>query len=96
MSDDPVAIPEPSSARLPSDPDNIPVRVINSVSTVIIGSVVHLIGVTDRVSLASDGKFQPDPVIAARLRFDVEIARALRDQLNVQIELLTKPEGKAN
>lgn len=79
------------------DPDNIPVRVVNGVPHFgVIGSLIALTLTTARVSFV-DGKLEPDLVIAARLRFDLEIAKLLRDNLDSQIRLLTvATDAKAN
>jgi len=81
-----------------TDPDNVPVRVINGVAQYgVVGSVVSLTLTTARYSFAPDGKIEPDMVIAARLRFDLEVARIIRDRLDAQIEKLTAPpKAKAN
>ncbi len=96
MPDTPLDPELPKPLRLPTDPDNIPVRTINQATSLILGSVVAMTLITDRVGFDADGSARPDPVIAARLRFDLEIAKIIRDQLDVQIGLLSKPEGKAN
>lgn len=96
MSDEPIAGAEKPPVLIPADPDDVPVRTVNNVASIIIGSVVGMTFITDRVGFNEDGSQRPEPVIAARLRFDLELARMIRDQLNVQIDLLTKPEGKAN
>jgi hypothetical protein len=61
-----------------------------------IGSVVAMTLVTDRIGFNVDGSPKPDPIIAARLRFDLAIAKMTRDQLNVQIDLLSRPKAKAH
>jgi hypothetical protein len=80
-----------------SDPDNIPVRVVNAVTAVVVtGGAIHLELATARVKPLPDGKIEPDYVVAARLRFNLEMARVLRDTINKQIALLTPPDSKAN
>lgn len=82
----------------PLDPDNVPVRIVNGFcQSGILGGLVSLTLATDRVNADADGKVKSEMIVAARLRFDVELARALRDFLNTQIELLTPaPKDKAN
>lgn len=85
------------ATEIVTDPDNVPVRVINGVKQCgIVGSVIAMTLTTVRFGF-DDGQLQPDVVVAARLRFDLEIARSLRDLLDSQIKLLTVvPEAKAN
>jgi hypothetical protein len=59
-------------------------------------AVVATTLVSDRIGFAPDGKVQPDPVIAARRRFDLQVARAMRDLLNVMIDLLSPPKSQMN
>ncbi len=81
-----------------TDPDNVPVKVVNAVAQYgVIGSLVSLTLTTARSSFSPDGKVEPDMVVAARLRFDLEVARILRDRIDAQIKLLTAPpKTKAN
>jgi hypothetical protein len=81
---------------MPRDPDNVPVRTVNLAHADVIGSVVSLTCMTDRIGYAEDGTFKRDLVIAARLRFDLEIAKIIRDQLDTQIALLSRPPGHPN
>lgn len=82
----------------PLDPENVPVRVVNGIPQFgVIGSLVSLTLTTDRIGFGADGKLKSEMVVAARLRFDLEMARILRDVLNSQIELLSPPTNdKAN
>lgn len=81
---------------LPSDPDNVPVRTVNLAVSNIIGGVVAVTLLTDRIGFRDDGSARIDMVVAARLRFDLQMAKVIRDQLNAQIAMLEKPEGQAN
>lgn len=82
----------------PIDPENIPVRVVNGAPQIgVIGSLIAITLTTDRIGFDANGKVQSEMVVAARLRFDLEMARILRDILNTQIELLTPaPKDKPN
>ena len=84
--------------RRPLDPDNVPVRVVNGIVQVsVVGSLVSMTLTTDRSGSDVQGNFKSEMIVAARLRFDLELARMLRDVLNAQIELLTPaPKDKAN
>lgn len=80
-----------------TDPDNVPVRVVNGMAQIgIIGGLVAITLTTARVGIGTDGKPNPDVIIAARLRFDLEMARIIRDKLSEHIALLKPPETKAN
>lgn len=84
-------------ADLISDPDNVPVRVINGSYCTSIGSNISLTLNTLRVAFNDKGEVENNRVIAARLRFDLEIAKILRDQLDSVISLLTAPaDAKPN
>lgn len=81
----------------PTDPDNIPVRVINGLSVAtVMGGLIHITLITTRIAAGPDGKLEHDNVIAARLRFDLDMARAVRSALDIQIALLAPPDTKAN
>ncbi len=82
--------------EFPTDPNNEPVKSINGAVLSIMGSVVTLTATTNRIAWKPDGVRINDPIIAARLRFDLEIARIIRDQLDIQIGLLTKPQSQVN
>jgi hypothetical protein len=95
MPDDPVA-PEQKPVRLPADPDNVPVRVVNYANSGIVGGLVHFTLFTDRVGWDDTGAGRSEHIVAGRVRFDVSVAREIRRQLDINIAALTKPEGKAN
>lgn len=79
----------------PLDPDNVPVRVINGMPQIgIIGSVFALTLTTDRIGTKEDGSPKAEMIVAARLRFDVEMARMIRDALDAQIKMLTQPPNE--
>lgn len=85
------------NAIVPTDPDEIPVRVVNGVSTIgLIGSLIDLTLFTTRFVAAEEGKPNSEHVVAARIRFDLEMAKATRGALDTQIALLAKPDGQAN
>lgn len=51
---------------------------------------------TSRVGVSPDGELRNEIAIVARLRFDNEAAKILRDALDQQINALTPPAEKAN
>lgn len=80
----------------PDDPDNVPVRFVDGVSAFgWINSTINVTLVTNRVS--NDGeKAVNDFIVAARLRFDITLAKFLRDRLNEQIALLETTVERPN
>jgi hypothetical protein len=58
--------------------------------------VIAVTFVTARIAMNSEGNLEHDNVVAARLRIDLEMAKAIRDMLTTQIESLTPPQGKPN
>lgn len=79
----------------PTDPDNVPVRVVNAISAIgLIGGCVDIVLSTGRYV---PGETQAELVVCARLRFDMEMAKIIRRALDDQIALLTPPtDVKAN
>ncbi|RYF06076.1 MAG: hypothetical protein EOO77_27450 [Oxalobacteraceae bacterium] len=77
------------------DPDEVPVRhITGAVSIVLNGQTVALNLFTDRMAVLMDGSVQPDPIVAARLRLDLAMAREIRDQLDAHLSgLTTSPRG---
>ena len=86
-----VAAPKMPKRVLVADPDNVPVRVINDCALDYIGSLFALTLVSNRLAPDEGGVMRGDLVIAARLRFDIEIAKLMRAKLDAQIAALTKP-----
>lgn len=82
--------------KLP-DPDNIPVVFSNLFlgGGLVNGVVNFTLGVM-RFSPTMDGQIDNDPVVASRIRLDIETAMRLRDFLDMQIKLLTVSDEKAN
>ena len=81
------------------DPDQVPVRHVTGAVSVLSGGTIMLTLVTDRLGLRLDGGTYGDPIIAARLRFDIDMARRIRDQLGAHISGLTAaqpPNTKPN
>jgi hypothetical protein len=77
------------------DPDNIPVRVVNKVEAIAtIGSQIDLMLTTSRTNIGTDNAIVFDHIVAARLRFGLEMARIIRDALDSQIAILTSSEGQ--
>jgi len=80
-----------------TDPDNIPVKVVNGMPQYgVLGGLVVMTLTTARIGVGADGAPNPDMVIAARLRFDLEMAIAMRNALNSQIDLLSGRKIKPN
>ena len=78
------------------DPDNVPItHVTGFVSNILNGQTVAMNYVTDRMAIYPDGSGQSDLAIAARLRFDLDVARRIRDQLNIYLNALS-PVMKAD
>ena len=78
------------AVEITPDPDHVPVQhVTGVVSSIANGQTIMMNLVTDRMAVLSDGSAQPDLIIAARLRFDLEIARRIRDQLDAHLNGLT-------
>lgn len=68
------------------DPDAVPVRHITGLASINAnGQTIFLNLVTDRMAVYSDGSCEPDLIIAARLHFDIEVARKIRDQLSAHL-----------
>ena len=83
--------------RRVSDPDNVSVKVIDGlVSCGILGTSVAMTLTQHRLMIGPDGALDPDTVIAARLRFDLEVAILIRDALNNQIKVLTVQQERPN
>lgn len=78
---------------IPIDPNNVPVQTINRISTLdYFGSVIAMTLSTDRVGFDENGNVKPEMIVAARLRFDLEMAKIIRDALDRQIAVLTAPK----
>ena len=82
------------------DPDNVPVTYISgAVSNIANGQTIMLNLVSDRMAVGADGSTRSDLIIAARLRFDLNTAQRIRDQLDAHISGLTAampPDQKPN
>ena len=78
----------PNLGPLFVDPHNEPVRVVNMLSFhPNIGGLVDLALCTYRVVPDQEGSAKHEAIVAARLRFDLQMARSLRDGLSQQIEM---------
>ena len=77
-----------------TDPDCIPVRVINRIDTV--GHIGGLIDICLSTGRFVEGQKDAEFTVAARLRFDVEMARIIRNALDSQLALMAEPDGKPN
>ncbi|MCJ2052620.1 hypothetical protein [Methylobacterium sp. J-070] len=82
------------------DPDNVPIaHITGAVSNIANGQTIFLNLLSDRMAIGLDGRSRSDPIIAARLRFDLSVARNIRDQLDAHISGLTAaapPDQKPN
>jgi hypothetical protein len=91
---DPVSQIPPEPGALPEEPETIPTTIVDIVCTHgILGGLIDLSLGTGRFI---PGQSQAKLAITARLRLNVQAATILRDVLNQNIELLSKPEGKPN
>ncbi len=82
------------------DPKNVPVtHVTAAVINIAKGQMIFLNLLTDRMAVGLDGSTRSDLIIAARLRFDLDVALHIRDQLDMHIIGLTNaqpPDQKMN
>ena len=79
-----------STVEIIADPDHVPVRHITGVfSNIFNGQTIALNLITDRMAVGRDGSGHQDLIIAARLRFDLDVARRIRDQLNAHLSGVT-------
>ena len=82
------------------DPNNVPVtHVTGFISNIYNGQTIAMNFVTDQMAIYPDGSGESELIVAARLRFDLNVAVRIRDQLNVHLASLaaTLPPGeKAN
>lgn len=82
------------------DPDSVPVTLVTGfISNIYNGQIIAMNFVTDRMTVYSDGSGEPDLVIAARLRFDLNVAVRIRDQINKHLASVTStlpPDEKPN
>lgn len=81
----------PVTAPEVPDPDQVPVRHVSGAMSVLSGGTIMVNITSDRMGMRLDGSVYADPIIAARLRMDLEMARQLRDQLDAHISGLTAP-----
>lgn len=90
----------PQAAGDIPDPNNVPItHVTGVVSNIANGQTIMLNLIADRLAVSLDGSSRSDPIIAARLRFDLNVARRIRDQLDAHISGLTAampPDQKPN
>jgi hypothetical protein len=90
-------MPKPDAVPLFVDPDNVPIRVVNQFSLHgVSGSQLDVTFSTLRITPYSDGNSRRDMVVAARLRFDLEMAKIIRDLLDQHIALATAKASRAN
>ncbi|GJD43987.1 hypothetical protein AFCDBAGC_1849 [Methylobacterium cerastii] len=74
------------------DPDNVPVRIINQTLNLgFVGSLFEVTLATSGAGVGPDNQLQAQNIIAARLRFDIDFARAFHAQLGQAIEAVTSP-----
>ena len=74
------------------DPDVIPVRVVNGVAYMnYFGSLFDVMFTTNFVGMDEYGGMQAQRSVAARLRFDIDFARAFHAHLGQMIDALAAP-----
>ena len=82
------------------DPNNVPVtHVTGFISNIYNGQTIAMNFVTDQMAIYPDGSGESELIVAARLRFDLNVAVRIRDQINIHLAGLaaTLPPGeKAN
>ncbi|MBV8566601.1 MAG: hypothetical protein JO273_14205 [Methylobacteriaceae bacterium] len=79
------------------DPHNVPVQVVDQIAAFgLVGGNVHLSLATNRTSTDEGGSPIDDIIIAARLRLAPHIAKQLRDAIDQQLALASKPRGTPN
>lgn len=84
-------------AGLVRDPHGVPVTFANIFAGGgTLNSVINFTLCVNQFTPTYDRKVDGDPIIAARLRIDLDTAIALRNFLHSQIELLATPKEKAN
>ena len=87
----------PNTNPVVVDPNKEPVKVINMVTFHgPEGGLCDVSFCTVQRSPDGRGRFSKEAVIASRLRFDIEMARAIRDGLNRQLELADTPAPRPN
>lgn len=92
MTDEPV--------QIVSDPDGVPIcHITGVISQMFSPHVIAMNLVSDRMAVGTDGSTRPDLIIAARLRFDLDVARRIRDQIDAHLRGMTNtapPDTKPN
>lgn len=82
------------------DPNNVPItHVTAGVSNIAKGQTIFMNLLSDRMAVGLDGSTRSDLIIVARLRFDLEVARHIRDQLDMHLSGLATaqpPDQKPN
>lgn len=74
------------------DPDQVPIRVINEMAPIgFLGSLFDLVLSTAGSGVDAEGNLQAKRIIAARLRFDLDFARAFHAALGQAIAAVTTP-----
>lgn len=92
MSEDGKLTQGPATIVPLTDPDQIPVRVINEIPHIgYFGSLFDVVLTTTFPGIGAEGKLEAHRVVAARLRFDLDFARALHEQLGNAIQALSTP-----
>lgn len=74
------------------DPDCVAVRHVTGVITQVFGkgSTIAMTLVTDRMGVTVSGGTFTDNIVAARLRFDFDVARLIRDHLDAHLSGITR------
>ncbi len=80
-----------------ADPDNVPTRTVDTVGTLArVNGQIYLTLGTNRGGQDDNGQFVDAFVVAARLRLNIDVARVIRDVLDVQIKQQMAPPTKPN
>ncbi|MCJ2065753.1 hypothetical protein MKK63_24055 [Methylobacterium sp. J-088] len=74
------------------EPEHVPVRVINRLINLdFVGSQFDVLMGTTMLGVTPEGTHEEQMVIAARLRFDIDLARTIHEQLGKAIQAVTTP-----
>lgn len=86
--------PKPTGPKLIPlrEPEHVPVRVINRLINLdYVGSQFDVLLGTTMLGVTPAGDHEEQMIIAARLRFDIDLARAIHEQLGKAIQAVTTP-----
>lgn len=79
------------------DPHNVPVTFANIFGGGgLVNGVINITLLVSRFTPTFEGKTDNDVIVASRLRIDIHTAKAMRDFIQSQLDLLAAPQDKAN